>query len=131
MLVAAGLGGSTEAFRQVGVSRFDGGRKIELGTLEREATRAVIRDRLVNDGGVDMDTTEWEEKIAQQTYGWPQHIMAYVWPAIRYLKENDGPMSAKGLDIVLRKRRGDLVSIPHTIVSQTEFPAKMTAHASG
>lgn len=78
MPVATGLGGSTEAFRQAGVSRFDGRRKFELGALKREATRAVIRDWLVNNGGVDMDTTEWEEKIAEQTYGWLQHIMAYV-----------------------------------------------------
>ncbi len=103
MLVAAGLGGSTEAFRQVGVSRFDGGRKIELGALERESTRAVIRDWLVNDGGVEVETTEWEEKIAEQTCDWPQHIMAYIWPAIRYLKENDKQMSAKGLNMVLEK----------------------------
>ncbi len=74
MMVAAGLGGSTEAFRQVGVSRFDGGRRIELGALESETTRALIRNWLVNDGGVDMDTAEWEEKIAEQTYGWPQHM---------------------------------------------------------
>ncbi len=43
-----------------------------------ECGRAVILDGLIEDGGVQDCTMDWEEKIAAETYGWPQYIMAYV-----------------------------------------------------
>ncbi len=105
ILLAGGLGGTEAAFRRLAVSRFDGGRRIHLGPLSEEATRAIILDWLINDGRVKGDTSKWVDAIASDTHRWPQHIMAYLQPAIDYLEDHDGEMTAAGLDIVLSKGR--------------------------
>lgn len=48
---------------------------------------------------------DWEEKIAAETCGWPQYIMAYVWPAVNHMKVSDGNITAAELEIMLEKGR--------------------------
>ena len=105
ILVAAGLGATAAAFDSLGISRFDPGCHINLGPLSKGSRRAVIQDWLQKDGGARENPTEWVEAIAHETHGWPQHIMAYVWPALRQLKLTEGELTPEGLKTVLKEGR--------------------------
>ncbi len=78
ILVAAGLETTAKAFASLGISRFSGKYFVELGTLEKESEHAVIHDWLTKEGGAKGDPAEWIDVIAQETHGWPQHILSYV-----------------------------------------------------
>ncbi len=101
ILVAAGLGTTKKAFQSLGISRFSGGCFVELGALSKESERAVIHDWLAKEGEAQGDPTEWIDAIAQETHGWPQHILSYVEPASRHLRAHDGAMTTEGLNTVL------------------------------
>ncbi|MXW15569.1 MAG: ATP-binding protein [Rhodothermaceae bacterium] len=105
LLLAAGLGTTADAFKSLGVSRFDGSSFIELGALGKEPARAVIQDWLQKEGGAKGDPTEWIDAIAQETHGWPQHIQSYVRRAVNHLRENAGTMTPKGLHTILEDGR--------------------------
>lgn len=103
MLLAGGLGTSKKAFDSLGVSRFSGGCVVELGPLSTQAEQNVLHDWLTKDGQATGDTTTWISAIAEHTHGWPQHIMAFLDPALKRLHREDGHMTAEGLNAVLRK----------------------------
>ncbi len=108
ILLAAGLNGTKAAFGKLGISRFSQQNIIELGALSRESERAIIQDWITKEGRSKGNPKEWIDSIAQETYGWPQHIQAYVKPAADQLKENSGVMTEDGLSTVLetgRKRK--------------------------
>ena len=101
VLLTAGLGTTVDAFRSLGISRFNRKCFVELGALDKEAERAVIEDWLTMDGGAIGDLTPWIDAIAQETHGWPLHILSFIEPAVERLDADNGIMTAKGLDAVL------------------------------
>ena len=105
ILIATGLGTTEEAFGTLGVSRFAKHCIVELGPLGKEAECAVLHDWLTRDGKATRDTTVWIDAITQETYGWPQHILSYVEPALDQLHANNGVMTAEGLNTVLEEGR--------------------------
>ena len=107
ILLAAGLGATTQAFKDMDISRFDTGCRIDLGRLKEESTRAILQDWLLEDGKAKEDPARWIDGIAKETHGWPQHIMAYVFPALRQLKLTGGEMTDTGLQTVLEEGRDE------------------------
>ncbi len=108
ILLAAGLGTTEAAFSSLGVSRFRGGCFVELGALDKESERAVIQDWIVKEGGAKGNPDEWVDAIAQNTYGWPQHITAYGDAAAKQIQNDQREMTHDGLEVVHRlgiKRR--------------------------
>ncbi len=105
ILMAAGLGTTVDAFESLGISRFSGKCFVELGALSKESERAVIHDWLKKDGGAKGDPEEWIDAIAQETHGWPQHILSYVEPAGRQLDAKKKAMTTEGLNAVLEAGR--------------------------
>ncbi|MCY3614502.1 MAG: hypothetical protein OXH03_05325 [Bacteroidetes bacterium] len=102
VLLAAGLNETRDAFGKLKISRFGQNCLVQLGALSRESERAVIRDWLEKEGGAKEDPTAWIEAIAQKTYGWPHHVLSYVYPAANQLKADGGIMTANGLKAVLK-----------------------------
>ena len=110
ILLAAGLHGSLRGFAELAVERFAADCFVELGVMGKEAERAVLRDWLRKAGGAKGDPSAWIDAIAQETHGWPQHIMVYVDPALKQLAADKGEMTAEGLNSVLeagRRRRSE------------------------
>ena len=105
ILIAAGLGTTVDAFRSLGISRFSKEYLIELGALSKEAERAVIHDWLTKEGEAKGDPVPWVDAIAQETYGWPQHILSYVDPALKQLEADNRVMTPEGLNAVLEAGR--------------------------
>ncbi len=103
VLLAAGLGTTESAFNSLGISRFVGESLINLGRLDKESERAAIRDWIVKEGAAKGNPDPWIGAIIKETHGWPQHIISYVKPAVRYLKSNHRQMTDDGLRIVLEK----------------------------
>ena len=105
VLLAAGLGMTTRVFAELGLSRIKGESLFELGRLDKESELAVIRDWLKKDGGARKNLDTWMDAIVKETYGWPQHIMAYMKPAVRQLKQDGGNLTPEGLVSVLETGR--------------------------
>ncbi len=105
ILIAAGLGTTVEAFESLGISRFSETCLVELGALGKEPERAVIHDWLTKEGEAKGDPTVWVEAIAQETHGWPQHIVSYAKPALKQLEADNRVMTAEGLNAVLEAGR--------------------------
>ncbi len=105
ILVAAGLGTTVNAFESLGISRFSKECLIELGALSKEAERAIIHDWLTKEGEAKGDPVPWVDAIAQETHGWPQHILSYVDPALEQLEADNRVMTPEGLNAVLEAGR--------------------------
>ena len=105
LLLAAGLGRTKEMFQTFGISRFGGGAFVELGALDQKSAHAVLYDWLTRDGGAKGNPAPWIHAIAEETHGWPQHILAYVQPALEQLRLDEGAMLPEGLKVVLEKGR--------------------------
>ena len=105
ILVAAGLGTTVDAFGTLGISRFEKDALVQLGAVGKEAEHAVLHDWLTKDGKATGDTWGWIDAIAQETHGWPQHILSYVGPALDRLYTDNGVMTAEGLNAVLEEGR--------------------------
>ena len=105
ILLAGGLGMTFEAFEALGISRIAKKCKFNMGPLEKEEERTVIKDWLKKEGKAEGDTTDWVAAIANETYGWPQHIIAYTEPAADHLKKNGRKMTGAGLVTVLGQGR--------------------------
>ncbi len=103
MLLAAGLGTTEAALSTLGVSRFESDCTVQLGRMCKEAEYALIKKWLMEDGGVKGDPLPWIKSIAEQSHGWPQHIMSYVKAAAKYLESNNRRMTDDGLKFVLEK----------------------------
>ena len=106
LLLVGGLGTTADSFRGLGISRFASECLVELGSLSKEAEQAVLRDWLIKDGRAKGDPTVWIDAIAQETHGWPQHILSYVKPALNQLSTDKRVMTTKGLHAVLEAGRG-------------------------
>jgi len=94
ILLTAGLGTTAKAFADLSISRFmkRGHKyKIGLGSLGRDSTCATLRDLIQEYGRVTDLPSSWIEKIADQTHGWPQHIISYADQAAEYLYEHRIP----------------------------------------
>ena len=104
-LLFAGLGRTKEVLDTLGISRFGVGAFVELGALDKKSEHAVLHDWLTKDGAAKEDPATWIRAIAQETHGWPQHILAYVKPALAQLRLDEGAMTKEGLNVVLEKGR--------------------------
>jgi len=105
VLLAAGLGTTKSALTSLRISRFDKKYNIELGPLSKESECAVIQDWLKKEGRAKGDPTAWIDSIANESHGWPQHILSYVDPAVEYLELNNDSMTEEGLKLILEKGR--------------------------
>ena len=103
MLLAGGLGTTEAALGTFGLSRFEGDCTVQLGRLDKGSERTVIRDWLTQAGGAVGDPSRWIDSIAGQAHGWPQHIISYIKPAVKFLASNHGEMTDRGLDLVHEK----------------------------
>ncbi len=101
ILLAAGLEGAKKGFGKLKISRFAQDCHVVLGPLSKESEHAVIQDWLLKEGGLKEDPMNWISAIAQETHGWPHHILSYVCPAARLLKKNGGTLTTKDLGTVL------------------------------
>ncbi|MCY4204339.1 MAG: ATP-binding protein [Bacteroidetes bacterium] len=102
VLIAAGLGTTSDAFGALGISRFAESCFVELGALSRESERAVIYDWLTKEGGAQGNPTVWIDTIVQETHQWPRHVHSYAKHAAEHLKENGGIMTTQGLNAVIK-----------------------------
>lgn len=100
ILLAAGLGMTSEVFKSLGISRFAEECKINLGALSKEAERAVLQDWLKKEGGAKGDPTAWIDAIADKAHGWPQHIVSYANTAAKQIVKDGGDMTPEGLEAV-------------------------------
>ena len=105
ILLAAGLGTTSDAYRELSISRFSSRCLVELGALSKEAEQNVLRDWLTKDGKAKGDLTTWMDAIARETHGWPQHILSYVEPALNQLRADKKVMTTEGLHAVLKAGR--------------------------
>ena len=103
LLLTAGLGTTEAAYGSLGISRIAGDCTVRLGRLDKDSEFAVIRDWLIKDGRAKGDPHVWIKGIAEQAHGWPQHIISYIKPAVKYLKSNHHLMTDEGLKFVLEK----------------------------
>ncbi len=122
ILIAAGLGATSAAFKSLGISRIDPGCRINLEPLSEASRRTVIQDWLLEEGGAKGDPAPWIHAIVRETHGWPQHIMAYVWPALKQLKLTEGELTPEGLKTVLEEGRKGRIEFYEARV--TEFESK-------
>ncbi len=77
-LLAGGLGTTELAFESLGVSRFEDTHRVRLGALGHTSTCAVIHDHLCHCCGMKNPPTEWIESLAEQSQGWPHHMMSCI-----------------------------------------------------
>ena len=105
ILLSAGLGTTLGAFDSLGLSRIGLECDAELGPLSVKSTNAIIEAWLTKDGGAKGYIAPWIDAITEETHGWPQHIAAYVEPAIMHLLENEGQLTSTGLSKVLKSGR--------------------------
>ena len=103
MLLTGGLGTTKAAYGSLGISRFDGDCTVQLGRLGKKSECAVIRDWLIKDGRAKGDPQAWIQSIAEEAHGWPQHIISYIKPALKYLESNNRFMTDEGLKFVLEE----------------------------
>lgn len=105
VLLAGGLGTTTETFADLGVSRFAKRRRVELGPLEPEAERALLHDWFTIRANATGDPTPWIDTIMGETHGWPHHVMAYVDGVMEHLPNAKGVMGAETFQQVLAAGR--------------------------
>jgi len=105
MLLAAGLGTTSQEFKSLGISRFIRKYRVHLGCLSHDSTCAVIRDFLIEESGCE-PPPRWIQSIAECTHGWPQHIISYGKPAADYLASHRMPTN-EGLMSVLQRGRAE------------------------
>ncbi len=107
ILLSGGLGMTSRALNNLGISRSSLKSITDLGPLEEEGERTVIREWLKEEGEAKGDMKDWVDAIAKETYRWPQHIIAYTVPAVAHLRENGGEMTREGLLSVLEQDRAN------------------------
>ena len=105
MLLVGGLGTTRSVLESLGISRFERNCDTNLGSLSPESERAVLHDWLMDHANAKGDPNVWIDAITKETYGWPQHIMSYVAPALNQLDRDKGKMTLVGLDTVLKEGR--------------------------
>ncbi len=106
ILLAGGVGTSEHALNTLGISRFAGPARINLGPLDHDSTCAVVRAYIEGEGETNLPQ-EWIEPIAERTHGWPQHIVCYARATVLHLSSMDRPPMKSDLDVVIRRGRSD------------------------
>ncbi len=101
VLLLGGLGMTSRALSSLGLSRFKGGTKIELGVLSEETECLILYDWLKKDGSGEGTPWDWIKSIMEKTHGWPQHIMSYATPAARQLEKDGRIFTSEGIESVI------------------------------
>ena len=103
MLVLAGLGDSIEVLEEWGISRLEGKSRITLGGLSlkdmREATEKFFGFFHVR--GSLAERAIWAEAIAEETSGWPQHLVNGLCGAAEAIVEGHGDLAQSSLEAAL------------------------------
>ena len=99
------MGNTSQAFGELGIARFGGDCLVKLGRLKSHNERAVIRDWLEKGGHAKQDVTPWVDAIAQETDGWPQHIVCFAQPGSQVIQQSGGRLTDNGLEAVLEEGR--------------------------
>ena len=64
----------------------------------------MIQDWLVHEGGADpADIGDLASRIQDKAHGWPQHLIGYLDPASRALKESGGPLNREQVKLVIQQ----------------------------
>ena len=105
IMIAAGLATSLSAFNTVGISEFSDICPIGLGSLDKDSECAVFYDWFTKYALIEEDPAPWIDAIAQDTEGWPVHMMNYIGNAIKLLDSNHWTMTKEGLNTVIAKGR--------------------------
>jgi len=105
ILLAGGLGTTELAFESLGVSRIEESLKVRIGPLKSAPTRAVIEDNLRHRCGLDPLPADWVTILAEQTHGWPHHIMCYVEAVREIITEGGEKPTQSVLDLVIESGR--------------------------
>ncbi|MCY3999535.1 MAG: AAA family ATPase [Bacteroidetes bacterium] len=100
VFLAAGLDTSRNAFGALSVSRITDLNRVRLGPLEIESAKDVIIAYVYGEFGCDVPD-DWIEPLAQQSQGWPQHLVGYANAAGNILAPLHRPPSASDLKEVL------------------------------
>ncbi|MCY4162306.1 MAG: ATP-binding protein [Flavobacteriaceae bacterium] len=106
VFLVAGLNQTYEILEKFHISRFSSENYIRLGVLDKVSERKIIEDWLIKESKVDKDNPRiihWISKIAEETHGWPVHIVGYTNSAFNQIIEDNGQLTEKGLKIVLEK----------------------------
>ena len=92
VLLVGGLGNSLDVLSKFGMSRLPSDWVVNLGRLDADAERRVIRDWIVKSGGVGDAhphiVEHWVGSIAAETDGWPQHIHNFAPQAAQWLQNH-------------------------------------------
>ena len=103
MLVLAGLGDSIEVLEEWGISRLEGKSRITLGGLSlkdmREAAEKFFGFFHVR--GSLAERAIWAEAIAEETSGWPQHLVNGLCGAAEAIVEGHGDLAQSSLEAAL------------------------------
>ena len=102
VLAVSGLSMTKNIFQKFGLSRLNLDHSIDLGMLDKESEKSIIRDWLVKKGKTKGDVNHWVERISQETHGWAQHITAYSIVASEELRRNRGVLTKRGLSRILK-----------------------------
>ena len=109
ILLAGGLGHTSNSFDLVNISRFQAGHSLQVGRLSRRASKAVIKDWLTKEGRAKAQEKgvldKWVDTIAEEADDWPQHIVTVAYAAVRWLKANGRKLTDSGLARVLEAGR--------------------------
>lgn len=105
VLLAGGLGTTELAFESLGVSRIEEDLRVRLGALDPDSTHAVIEDHLRHRCGMDSPPDDWVPALAEQTHGWPHHLMCYVEATRKIVQLGGEQPTQAALDRVLTSGR--------------------------
>ncbi|MCY4217216.1 MAG: ATP-binding protein [Flavobacteriaceae bacterium] len=106
ILLVGGLGMSKSVLKQYGISRFNRKCAFNLGALNKEAEKEIIKQYMTKKGGVHENNPNlhhWIHTIVTETQGWAHHITGYGIVLSEQLKENQGVLNEKELEQVLKK----------------------------
>ena len=103
VLVLAGLSDSIGVLQECGISRLEGKSRITLGGLSlkdmREATEKFFGFFHVR--GSLAERAIWAEAIAEETSGWPQHLVNGLCGAAEAIVEGHGDLAQSSLEAAL------------------------------
>ena len=109
VLLVGGLGNSLDVLSEFGMSRLPIDNVVNLGRLDADAERRVIRDWIMKSGGVGDAhphiVERWVGSIAAETDGWPQHIHNFAPQAAQWLQDHGGLMPENVPEEVLETGR--------------------------
>ncbi len=105
VLLSAGLGTTMDIFQRFGISRTRVNALIELGPLDHPSERNIISDWLIKHAKAKGPINPWIDAITKETYGWAQHIISYVSPAVTQLQKHNGKVTDDGFKNMLHQGR--------------------------